>query len=81
MKSLVVGGANSAGQAAVFLATDGETRSSARPLQPSFGEHVRYLIRRSEETPTIQVKPRTEIVALEGNRNLERCGGATLGLA
>jgi thioredoxin reductase (NADPH) len=32
----------------------------------------RYLIRRIEETPTIQVKTRTEIVALEGTEHLER---------
>ncbi len=32
----------------------------------------RYLIRRIEETPTIQLRTRTEIVALEGNGRLER---------
>jgi thioredoxin reductase (NADPH) len=32
----------------------------------------RYLVRRIEETPTIQVRTRTEIVALEGNGHLER---------
>jgi thioredoxin reductase (NADPH) len=32
----------------------------------------RYLLRRIEETPTIQVRTRTEIVALEGNGHLER---------
>ena len=32
----------------------------------------RYLIRRIEETPTIQLRTRTEIVALEGNGHLER---------
>jgi len=32
----------------------------------------RYLIRRIEETPTIQVKTKTEIVALEGTEHLER---------
>ena len=37
----------------------------------------RYLIRRLEETPAIQLRTRTEIVALEGNGHLERWSGAT----
>jgi len=69
---IVVGGANSAGQAAVFLAQVARhvhllVRSSSLSASMS-----RYLIRRIEETPTIQVKTRTEIVALEGNGHLER---------
>jgi len=32
----------------------------------------RYLVRRIEETPAIQVRTRTEIAALEGNGHLER---------
>ena len=69
---IVVGGANSAGQAAVFLARTARrvhvlVRSNA--LSESMS---RYLIRRIEETPTIQLRTRTEIVALEGNGHLER---------
>ncbi len=69
---IVVGGANSAGQAAVFLAQAARhvhllVRSSSLSASMS-----RYLIRRIEETPTIQIKTRTEIVALEGNGHLER---------
>ena len=69
---IVVGGANSAGQAAVFLA------QTARPVHVlvrsnSLSESMsRYLLRRIEETPTIQIKTSTEIVALEGNTHLER---------
>jgi thioredoxin reductase (NADPH) len=69
---IVVGGANSAGQAAVFLAQTG------RPVHVlvrsnSLSESMsRYLLRRIEETPTIQIRTRTEIVALEGNGHLER---------
>jgi hypothetical protein len=37
----------------------------------------RYLVRRIEENPLIQVRTRTAIVALEGNGHLERVGGAT----
>jgi len=69
---IVVGGANSAGQAAVFLARTGRrihvlVRSDSLSMSMS-----RYLVRRIEETPTIQVRTRTEIVALEGNGHLER---------
>jgi thioredoxin reductase (NADPH) len=69
---IVVGGANSAGQAALFLAQAARhvhllVRSSSLSASMS-----RYLIRRIEETPTIQIKTRTEIVALEGNGHLER---------
>src|SRR5260221_5939851 len=68
---IVVGGANSAGQAAVFLAQTARNvhllvRSSSLSASMS-----RYLIRRIEETPTIHVKPSTEVVALEGNEHLE----------
>jgi thioredoxin reductase (NADPH) len=69
---VVVGGANSAGQAAVFLARTNRqvhllVRSDSLSTTMS-----RYLLRRIEETPMIQVRMRTEIVALEGNGHLER---------
>jgi thioredoxin reductase (NADPH) len=68
---IVVGGANSAGQAAVFLARKARrvhvlVRSSGLSDTMS-----RYLIRRIEETPHIQVRTRSEIVALEGRGRLE----------
>jgi thioredoxin reductase (NADPH) len=69
---LVVGGANSAGQAAVFLAQTGR-RVHVLVRSNSLSESMsRYLVRRIEETPTIQIRTRTEIVALEGNEHLER---------
>jgi thioredoxin reductase (NADPH) len=69
---IVVGGANSAGQAAVFLAqTVRRVHLLVRSSSLSAGMS-RYLIRRIEETPTIQLKTRTEIVAFEGNEHLER---------
>jgi thioredoxin reductase (NADPH) len=69
---VVVGGGNSAGQAAVFLAQSAKrvhllVRSSGLAESMS-----RYLIRRIEQTPTITVRTNTEIVALEGERHLER---------
>jgi thioredoxin reductase (NADPH) len=69
---IVVGGANSAGQAAVFLArTVRRVHLLVRSNNPS-ASMSRYLIRRIEETPTIHLRTRTEIVALEGNGHLER---------
>lgn len=69
---VVVGGANSAGQAAVFLARTVRKIHllvRSRDLSASMS---RYLVRRIEETPAIQVRTRTEIVALEGDGHLER---------
>ena len=68
---IVVGGGNSAGQAAVFLA---QTAKRVHVLVRSSGlaaSMSRYLIRRIEESPNIIVQPHTEIVALEGNHHLE----------
>jgi thioredoxin reductase (NADPH) len=68
---IVVGGGNSAGQAAVFLA---QTASRVHMLVRSGGlaqTMSRYLIRRIEETPTIIIRPHTEIVSLEGRDQLE----------
>jgi thioredoxin reductase (NADPH) len=68
---IVVGGGNSAGQAAVFLAA---TTKRVHLLVRSAGladTMSRYLIRRIEETPTITLRPRTEVTALEGGDHLE----------
>jgi thioredoxin reductase (NADPH) len=69
---IVVGGGNSAGQAAVFLAHSARrvhllVRSGGLAASMS-----RYLIRRIEETPTIVVRPHTVITALDGGDHLER---------
>src|SRR5439155_5602516 len=69
---IVVGGGNSAGQAAVFLA---QTTKRVYMFVRSSGladSMSRYLIRRIEETPAIVLQTRTEIVALEGDEHLER---------
>jgi thioredoxin reductase (NADPH) len=68
---IVVGGGNSAGQAAVFLA---ETAKRVHMLVRSAGlakSMSRYLIRRIEETPTIVLRPYTQIVAVEGSDHIE----------
>jgi thioredoxin reductase (NADPH) len=69
---IVVGGGNSAGQAAVFLA---RTARHVYVLVRGDGLSAsmsRYLIRRIEETPNITLYVRTEIEALDGNSHLER---------
>ena len=68
---IVVGGGNSAGQAAVFLA---QKAKRVHMLVRSAGlveSMSRYLIRRIEENPTIALRTHTEIGALEGESHLE----------
>jgi thioredoxin reductase (NADPH) len=68
---VVVGGGNSAGQAATYLAR------SARHVHmlirgPNLAESMsRYLIRRIEETPNITLHRRTRITAMAGGEHLE----------
>ncbi|MBV8841995.1 MAG: FAD-dependent oxidoreductase [Bryobacterales bacterium] len=68
----IVGGGNSAGQAAVFLS------SLAKHVHilvrgPGLTDSMsRYLIRRIEESPSITLRPFTEVVGLEGGEHLER---------
>jgi thioredoxin reductase (NADPH) len=69
---VVVGGGNSAGQAAVFLA---QTAAHVHMLVRSEGladTMSRYLIRRIQENPDITLHTRTEITALGGTEQLER---------
>jgi len=73
----VVGGANSAGQAAMFLA---ETAKRVHMLIRGDGlarTMSRYLISRIEAHPGIELHPRTEIVGLEGNGHLEQVAWRT----
>jgi len=68
----IVGGGNSAGQAAVFLATVAthvHVLVRARGLAESMS---RYLIQRIENTPNVTLRARTQIEALEGSDSLER---------
>jgi len=67
---IVVGGANSAGQAAIFLASRARhvhvlIRGAALSATMS-----RYLIRRIEESPNITLRPHTEVASLEGDDRL-----------
>src|SRR5688572_110201 len=68
---VVVGGGNSAGQAAVFLA---KTAKHVHMLVRSSGlseSMSRYLIRRIEETPNITLHTRSHIVEADGTDHLE----------
>jgi thioredoxin reductase (NADPH) len=76
---IIVGGGNSAGQAAVFLAEkcrQVHILVRGRGLADSMS---RYLIRRIEDNPRIELRTETEIVALEGNGRLERVRWRTKG--
>ena len=69
---VVVGGGNSAGQAAVFLAQTARRVHMLVRSDGLTGNMSRYLIRRIQENPAIVMRTRTEIVALEGSDRLER---------
>jgi thioredoxin reductase (NADPH) len=66
----VIGGGNSAGQAAVFLS---QTASTVHMLVRSELKSTmsRYLIQRITENPRIQLHYSTEILSLEGNNHLD----------
>ena len=71
-EAIVVGGGNSAGQAAIFLSG---SSSRVHLLVRSAGladTMSQYLIRRIEDTPNILLHIRTEITALEGQDQLTR---------
>ena len=67
---IVVGGANSAGQAAIYLAM--QTKHVHMLIRGAgLAETMsRYLIRRIEENPNITLHTHTEIVGLEGDQEL-----------
>ena len=68
----VIGGANSAGQGALFFARYARTVTIIvrRPaLMPAMSQ---YLAHRIAATPNIQVLPRTEVTGVEGHGHLER---------
>jgi thioredoxin reductase (NADPH) len=69
---IVVGGGNSAGQAAVYLSqTVGKVHMLVRAGKLS-DTMSRYLIQRIEENPAIELHCGTQIVGLEGDTQLER---------
>jgi thioredoxin reductase (NADPH) len=69
---IVVGGGNSAGQAAVFLAQTARRVHMLVRAEGLADTMSRYLIRRIEDSPAIVLRTRAQVVALEGNAHLER---------
>jgi thioredoxin reductase (NADPH) len=69
---IVVGGGNSAGQAAVFLAQSARRVYMLVRSEGLAETMSRYLIRRIEESPSIVLQTCAEIVGLEGADHLER---------
>ena len=66
----MVGGGNSAGQAAVFLSRDGRPRphpGARRGLAATMSD---YLVQRIASSPRITLHPHTEITALAGDTSL-----------
>jgi thioredoxin reductase (NADPH) len=71
-KVMVLGGGNSAGQAAVFLAENGIDVTMLVRGAGLADSMSRYLIRRIEDSPNIHPVTNCEVVALEGDKHLER---------
>jgi thioredoxin reductase (NADPH) len=69
---IVVGGGNSAGQAAVFLSQSARRVHMLVRSKGLADSMSRYLIRRIEQSPDIDLRTRTEIVGLEGDGQLSR---------
>jgi thioredoxin reductase (NADPH) len=65
----VVGGANSAGQAAIYLARFA-TRVTLLVRGPSLAKMSQYLVRDIEAAPNIELRRNTEIVEARGDRRL-----------
>ena len=68
---IVVGGGNSAGQAAVYLAARARHVHVLIRGAGLADTMSRYLIRRIEENPNITLRPHTEVISLEGTDWLE----------
>jgi thioredoxin reductase (NADPH) len=70
---IVIGGGNSAGQAAVFLAQQNARHVHVLVRSGGLAQTMsHYLVRRIEEHPAITVHATTEIVRLEGANHVER---------
>ena len=69
---VVVGGGNSAGQAAVFLSQSARKVYMLVRSGRLSDTMSRYLLQRIETNPAMELHYRTEIVGLEGDRHLER---------
>jgi thioredoxin reductase (NADPH) len=69
---IVVGGGNSAGQAATYLARSSPHVHIVVRAEGLAASMSRYLIRRIEETPNITLHARTRVVGLSGENHVEQ---------
>jgi len=69
---VIVGGGNSAGQAAVFLASNCKHVHLLVRSNGLADSMSRYLVRRIDDTPNITLRTCTEITALQGDSRLEQ---------
>lgn len=70
--AIVIGGGNSAGQAAVYMAQTGRKVYMLVRRGELSSTMSRYLIQRIEENPAIELHCDTEIIAMDGDSHLER---------
>ncbi|MCX5041904.1 FAD-dependent oxidoreductase [Aldersonia sp. NBC_00410] len=68
----IVGGANSAGQAAVYLSRTARSVTILVRGESLAASMSHYLIRQIEQIPNITVRPCTEVIGAEGEGHLER---------
>lgn len=76
---LVVGGGNSAGQSAMYLARFAKEVQIVVRREGLRETMSQYLIEQIEKTPNIRLRPRTEIVRVEGKGHVELVGMQSLG--
>jgi len=69
---LVVGGANSAGQAALHFARHADKVTMILRAGSLSSRMSRYLVDEIEQTPNIEVRPHTRLVAVSGDGHLQR---------
>jgi len=69
---LVVGGGNSAGQGAMYLARYAKEVEIVVRREDLRETMSRYLIEQIEKTPNIRLRPRTELASVEGEGRVER---------
>jgi thioredoxin reductase (NADPH) len=71
---LVVGGGNSAGQAALYLARYARQVQIAVRRESLRSTMSHYLIEQIDKTPNVCVRPLTELVRVEGDGHVQRVG-------
>jgi thioredoxin reductase (NADPH) len=75
---MVVGGGNSAGQGALYLARHAKQVQIVVRRENLQGTMSHYLINQIEKTPNIRLRPRMEVERVQGNGRVERVGLVSL---